>query len=820
MRFSKLFVGILLIINCFVSNAQVFEVKGHVADSATKQNLAFVNIIVNDNENLGTTTDIDGNFIIRSHNNIEKVSFSYIGYRTKTLSVEDISKFSNKIFLKREDIELQEVIIHAGNNPAHRIIDSVVKYRKKNNPENLDYYTYTIFDRMILTLDTTLITDSALININNFVRRSDLMVMETVSEKFHKKPNKNKKEIKANIISGMSNPTYFYVIENIQSTNFYNSFVTINEKSYVNPISPGSTSKYFFNIESKIPVDDCDTIFQISFRPRRGTTFNGLDGVLTIHSDCWAIANVKAEPASQNESNSPFIPKLSIQQLYSKVNDSVWFPQQLNTDIVFLEIITDGKSNVGFPILPNQENSVKVLGIGKSYISNVKVNESINDKVFGSTDIDFAENSSNRDDDFWKQYRNDSASRRVARTNDFVKRMEKKTGMNLDNYMGSVMTIIEDGSIPIGHINLNINNILSYNDANGLYFGLGGKTNQKVSKHLSIGAYGGYWFRAKKMNYGGNIFVRMGTKHNFDLNLAFDRKFVKVGDHGFKNTDINALDESYFKYYYINWTTLNTSAEATLSRRFGKIFQGFAKFSVSGIDKEYYNNNHSDYWGQYTIAKLDFSLRIAFGDRLMGTEKGQVVIEKSKSVIWIGYQKGIKNIFDCPYNFDKVQFNYSDSWRFRYLGTTAVTLQSGYIFGELPFNELFGLFGTGSRFGLYASESFVTMLPKEFFCDRFAALFFSHNFGKLFSYKAFKPELIILTNIGIGDLKDSSKYADLGHEFKSIEKGYYESGIALGNIIDMRSIHYGFAVVYRYGPYSFDKIGDNFVYKFKITFSL
>lgn len=818
MNLLRFFLNIILIFITLETSAQTYSVDGHVADSLTRQNLAFVNIVINDNGTLGTTTDIDGNFEIRSRNEIKKLTFSYVGYKSKTIDIAEGGGKNLQIFLQNENVELQEVVIHAGENPAHRIIENVIKNRKRNDPENLDSYSYTIFDRMILTLDTTLITDTALMNINNFVRRSDLMIMETVSEKYHKKPNKNKKEIKANFISGLSNPMYFYVIEGMQSLSFYDNFIKINDKDYVNPITHGSTSKYFFNIESKVPVGENDTIFQISFKPRRGTTFNGLKGVLTIHSDCWAVANVKAEPATEPKPDALFNIKFKIQQLYAKINDSVWFPQQINTDIEFFEMFTDGKNEVYISAKPGQENTVKLLGIGKSYISNIKVNEDISDKIFGNTDIDIADNSTERDEDFWRQFRNDSVSRRVARTNAFVNRMEKKAKIDADKLLDNAMTIMEDGCIPAGPVDLKLNEILSYNDANGFYLGFGAKTNQKVSKRISIGAYGGYWFAAKKMNYGGNFFVRMDKKHNFDMNLTFDRKFLKAGAYGFSGNEYNPLSESYFKYYYIKWTTLNTSLSAELSRRFGKIFQGFVKFSVSGVDDDYYGKRN-DYWGQFMVSKLDFRLRIAFGERLMGSPKGLVIVGKGKPEIWIGYQKGLKGVFNCQHNFDKIQFQYSDYWQFRYIGRTSLTFQAGYVFGDIPFNEVFGMFGTGSGFGIYATESFSTMGPNEFFCDRFAALFFSHNFGRLFKSNRFKPEFIFVTNIGFGDLKNPGKYTTAAHDFKTIKDGYYESGLAIDNILDLKTAHIGFACIYRYGPYSFDKVSNNFACKLKITFS-
>lgn len=818
MKTIRFFLNIILIFITLATNAQIYKIDGHVADSLTKQNLAFVNIVINNNGTLGTTTDIDGNFEIRSRDEIKKLTFSYVGYKSKKIDITEGGKVSLQIIMQSENIELQEVVVNAGENPAHRIIENVIRNRKRNNPENLNSYSYTIFDRMILTLDTTLITDTALMNINNFVRRSDLMIMETVSEKYHKKPNKNKKEIKANFITGLSNPMYFYVIEGMQSLSFYDDFIRIDNKDYVNPITPGSTSRYFFNIESEVPAGGNDTIFQISFKPRRGATFDGLRGVLTIHSDGWAVANVKAEPAVETKPDALFNIKFKIQQLYTKVNDSVWFPQQLNTDIEFLEMFTDGKDEVYISAKPGQANTVKLLGIGKSYISDIKVNEDISDKIFGNTDIDIADNSTEKDEDFWRQYRNDSMSRRVARTNAFVKRMEEKADVDFDKFIGNTMTIIEDGCIPAGPVDIRLNDILSYNEADGFYAGFGAKTNQKVSKRISVGAYGGYWFAAKKPNYGGNFFVRMDKKHNLDMNLTFDRKFVKVGDYGFSRSEYNALDESYFKYYYTKWTTLNTSLSAELSRRFGRIFQGFVKFSVSGVDDDYHGNRN-DYWGQFKISKLDFRLRIAFGERLMGGPKGLVVVERGKPEIWVGYQKGMKGVFSSPHNFDKIQLQFSDYWKFRYIGKTSLTIQAGYVFGDIPFNEVFSMFGTGSGFGIYATESFSTMGPNEFFCDRFAALFFSHNFGRLFKSNRFRPEFIIVTNIGIGDLEDRDRYTSTVHDFKSIKDGYYESGLAIGNILDLGTSHVGFACMYRYGPYSFDKMSDNFAYKIKITFS-
>ena len=85
MTFKKYILLVILIIAAVTANSQVFSVNGTVLDSVTKQKLAFVNIIVNDDGTFGTTTDIDGNFSITSKKAIETLTFSYVGYKKKLI---------------------------------------------------------------------------------------------------------------------------------------------------------------------------------------------------------------------------------------------------------------------------------------------------------------------------------------------------------------------------------------------------------------------------------------------------------------------------------------------------------------------------------------------------------------------------------------------------------------------------------------------------------------------------------------------------------------------------------------------------------------
>jgi hypothetical protein len=51
-----------------------------------------------------------------------------------------------------------------------------------------------------------------------------------------------------------------------------------------------------------------------------------------------------------------------------------------------------------------------------------------------------------------------------------------------------------------------------------------------------------------------------------------------------------------------------------------------------------------------------------------------------------------------------------------------------------------------------------------------------------------------------------------------MEKGYFESGLLINNLLRFQLFRYGLGVLYRYGPYAFGKTIDNFA--FKLTLQL
>ena len=105
--------------------------------------------------------------------------------------------------------------------------------------------------------------------------------------------------------------------------------------------------------------------------------------------------------------------------------------------------------------------------------------------------------------------------------------------------------------------------------------------------------------------------------------------------------------------------------------------------------------------------------------------------------------------------------------------------------------------------------------------SRFVALYLSHNFsGMLWKTESdwFKPELTLVTNIAWGDMKRAENHPD--KNFKTMGKGYFESGFVVKGLLNLPMVKVGAGVMYRYGPYAFDNVWDNFAWKWSATFSL
>lgn len=817
LMYKTVFILFLLMQGINFSYAQETIVKGTIIDLRTKEPLPFVNITF-DNGRKGTVSGIDGYFELKSTAAIKKLTFSYVGYESYTLELSSISVAKVlTIPLTRKPVNIDEVTIFPTENPAHRIINKVIENRDHNNPEKMRSFSYTSYNKMYFTgIDDTLSKsiplsskidsakkDSSASGLNNILSKQHLFLIEYVSQRNFKFPEKNNEKILSSRVSGLKDPMFVLLATQMQSFSFYNDFFTILDKRFLNPISTGSTSKYFFLLEDTFYTEQHDTLFVLSYRPRKGKNFEGLKGVLYINSHGYAIQNVLASPVNESE-----LFGIKIQQQYELIENKQWFPTQLNTDLLYKALAVNTGSR-----------KIYMAAIGKSYLSNIQLEPNTDTIKFTNIELQIDPDASRKKTEFWDNYRAIPLSKKDSLTYQVIDSIGK--AIQLDKKMKGI-DLLMFGYLPWGIFNIDLRKTIGYNQYEGFKTGLGLATNSRLLSFASVGGFFTYGFKDKRIKYG--VFTEFFPQWYSDTKLT-----LRVADHVTESGKISFLDEyfmhstEFIREFFVR--NMDKTKEEYLSFSFRT--QQYLKLNIffnhasKTLYHYVYNSgvplpNTEGY--NVDITEIGVQFKLAVGEKFMKTPRGMLLSLGTKyPIVWINVIKGVK-FAKSDFNYTKFEAKISKTFITRALGKTQLQIKGAIADGDIPLSNLYSSQGCHINFSYDVENNFNTIRPGEFYSSEFLTVFFRQNFGSLLlSTKKFKPEIVFAANAGWGVLKNKAQHQ--GIAFKTMEKGYYETGVLINRLISTSFTNIGFGIFYRLGAYSFSKTADNFTYKFTMGFN-
>lgn len=105
-----IFLFLAITLNSF---SQEKIISGEIKDSENKTYLQYANIGIA-NKNIGTVSNSNGKFSLKIDEKINEndmVSFSYVGYRTKSITLSKLNLSNNVIELEPEKKQLEEVVV-------------------------------------------------------------------------------------------------------------------------------------------------------------------------------------------------------------------------------------------------------------------------------------------------------------------------------------------------------------------------------------------------------------------------------------------------------------------------------------------------------------------------------------------------------------------------------------------------------------------------------------------------------------------------------------------------------------------------------------
>ncbi len=811
---AKIFISsILFFFIFFQTTAQSYQLKGRVVDSETLESLAFVNIQNNKGPD-GCITDIDGKFLLQSRLPIATIKASYVGYLPAEITIES-GRDEYVIRLYKTSIELPEVAIKPGINPADRIIATVVENRYMNDHERLESFQYTSYEKMVFGPENdsipqvdSLMNDSSYINARDFFKKQHLFLMETINKRRFRFPNDNYTEVIASRVSGLSDPLFVFLMSGLQSTSFYKEAITISDRNYINPISNGSSRKYYFEIQDTlIEPYPYDTTFIISFRPLLKSNFDGLKGLLYISSNGYAIRNVIASPA-RNEGNLD----IKIQQLYSFVDSTHWFPSQLNTDLII--------KNVAVAV---DSLSIKVVGRGKSYITSVVLNPPFNRSQFGFVETEILPNATKFADEKWDLYRAEPLTQRELNTYHIIDSIGK--AQNLDRLTKRIEALLY-GKINLNYVDLYLNDFFALNKHEGYRVGLHLSTSEKLNRFIQVGGYTAYGFKDKEFKYGANAKLTLNRLYNTKLDFSYINDVNEAGANDIFDSYQSKLNIVNFRSFQVNKMDAIQSLNYSIGSRIFKyvtLSGGFAIYTKQPLyDYKYKVAQEGQLEvtsSKFRFAESNFVLRYAYGEKVIKNAKSVLPVPSTFPVLLIGYTHGFNQITGGEYEYNRLDLKFDASKNFKFFGTTSLQLKAAWLDRDVPYVNLFSIDAAYRNFVPLSTNSFQTMRYNEFAADKFVTWSLMHNFGKLlFRSKHFNPEPILVFTSGYGSLRKPENHVNVST--KSFEKGYHESGLIVNNLLSIGPLKLGIGSFYRIGPYRFYAEHKNFAYKLSIDFSL
>ena len=161
----------LLFLPTFAQEEQRTSISGTVVDGDTGETLPFVQIyFLKSTSNkgmvpseIGTTSDIDGNFSISNTAGYNTINFQMLGYKTEMLTLrKGQNRKDVKIKLTPDVYGLQDIVVTPKNrkrdykrkgNPAVELIKNVIAHKDSFNVRTVDQYTAQTYSRMSFALD-------------------------------------------------------------------------------------------------------------------------------------------------------------------------------------------------------------------------------------------------------------------------------------------------------------------------------------------------------------------------------------------------------------------------------------------------------------------------------------------------------------------------------------------------------------------------------------------------------------------------------------------------------------------------------------------
>ncbi len=786
-----------------------YVVHGKVVDMNTGEGIPFANVFI-PRANVGTSADLDGNFILRMDNLPgDTLRMGALGYKPAVRILRKSQHDYNYIIeLERDNVALSEVVVHAGEDPAVLLMRQVIAHKEGNNPDKIENYRYEAYNRLEADLQRlsrsqfqkipilksyTFIFDN-LDTVSETKPYLPLYLTEALSDfYFQAHPKKQREFIKASAVKGVNNENVVKYLGTLhQNVNIYKNYLPVFDKKFVSPISNDGLFYYKYKIKDT-QVAYGHNIILVQFTPRRKEE-NCFSGDFWVVDSVYAIQRMSMDVSQL--SNINWVERISLYQEFAPIGDTFWFPIKDKFIANFkvysatkLPGFIGRKTTTYHHIVLNDDSTAKVLA-DPQFREQVATLKGAKDKG----------------DDWWENNRPDSLTRNEIKINKMVDTINK---MPVTTAYKNLITFMATGVKDVGPIQLGpIYYIYSYNAVEGSRFRLSLGTPRKL-KDFKFTGYLAYGLRDERFKYGLTG-LWMINRHPWTTLYAYYAHDISQSTNYYDQLGSDNIFSAMFRKSGIPWKL--AFADDYRVEFYKQYFSGFShKFIVERKDYSPYaplpdtgiffdqHGNHSD---NVVSSEVGVQLRYAYKEDYLEGQFTRLNVGSKYPVLNLAVTKGFKGVLGSSYEYTKVRFAVTESINIPPLGNLYYNVFCGKYFSDkaLPYPLL--EIHPGNEYQYYNQYAFQMMNNYEFISDKYVGFNIEHNIGggifnRIPLLKKLKFRQFWTAKGILGGLDEKNRALNLDHltprdvQFRTLKgEPYLELGTGVSNIFQIFRIDF------------------------------
>ena len=746
--FPFLILLFLLLIEQKNSFAQTTIIRGAVTDSKTGEALPFVNVFFEKSIN-GKTTDFNGQYFIETNDTVSRLRFSNLGYKTEIRDIKYGQSQILSIKLVQEIKQLKEVNVKGEkqryrnkNNPAVDLIRLVIDHKKENRKDDISAYQYEKYEKVQFALSNIsekfknkkylkqfqFIFDNLDSNQMPGKVILPMFLKETLSDFYFRKNPKEEKEI----IKGIKKVDFDDFLNNegvetfisylYQDVNIYNNTVPILTNQFISPIADNGPLFYRYYIKDTVMLGE-QKCYHMVFYPRNKSDFSFQGELYITFDNKYAIC--KSEFTVSPEINLNFVKELKLTQDYSEIKPGEWLVNHDNISIDF----GLGKNGLG------------VYGQRAVAYKNFILDQPMPDDFYKTINPELPDTILNRSDNFWKEHRHDTLT---ASEKGIYSMVDSIKHVPAFKRAANIMVLIFAGYENAGLFEIGpVSTFYSYNPIEGSRIRFGGRTSMKFNPRIRYEGYVVYGTLDQQWKYFIGVTKAVGKKSVIDFpqrNIIVsyqdetkipgqELQFVQEDNallsfkRGFNDKLLyNHIFNANYLCEYYNHFSYNIGFQYLKQIPAGSLHFNTVDYNDRNYDIPYIENS-----------QLMLTLRYAPHEQFYQGKNYRIPMFNNYPIFELRVSTSVKDRLKSDYTYKYLALRIFKQFNVAPLGYTDVTIETGKVFGHVPY-PLLQIHRANQTYS-YQLFSYNLMNFLEFVSDQYIGLDIHQYFNGFFFNK-------------------------------------------------------------------------------------